>query len=179
MALTAKQERFVAEYLIDLNATQAAIRSGYSARTADQQGSRLLANVKVAAAIAEAQAKRSDRTQITQDRVLKELAKIGFSDLRKMLTPGGNLVDPQEWDDETAGAISSMEIVTRPGGVNEDGEREVEHVAKIRAWDKLAALEKIGKHLGMFSGDAPNVTVNLPFDGFHIERAKPDTPDTD
>lgn len=174
MALTPKQEMFVAEYLVDLNATQAAIRAGYSEKTANEQGSRLLANVKISAAISEAQAKRSERTEITQDRVLAELAKIGFSDLRKVLTSTGNLAGPEDWDDETAGAIASMEIVTRPGGVNGEGEREVEHVAKIKTWDKLSALEKLGKHLGMFSGDAPQVTVNMPFDGFYIERAKPD-----
>jgi phage terminase small subunit len=170
MALTAKQERFVAEYLIDLNATQAAIRAGYSEKTANEQGSRLLANVKIAAAVAEAQAKRSQRTQITQDMVLAELAKIGFSDLRRVLTSTGNLSGPQDWDDSTAGAIASVEIVTRPGGVDENGEREVEHVAKIKTWDKLSALEKLGKHLGMFGGegsaddDAPALNINITSD---------------
>lgn len=179
MALTAKQERFVAEYLIDLNATQAAIRAGYSEKTADKQGSQLLGKTSIKAAISEAQAKRSERTEITQDRVLAELAKIGFSDLRKVLTKTGNLAGPDDWDDETAGAIASMEIITRSGGVNGEGEREVEHVAKIKTWDKLSALEKLGKHLGMFSGDAPQVTVNMPFTGFLVERAvKPDTTDT-
>lgn len=180
MALTAKQGRFVAEYLIDLNATQAAIRAGYSEKTAEQQGSRLLSNAKVASAIAEAQSKRSKRTEITQDRVLAELAKIGFSDLRRALNEHGNLKGPQDWDDDTAGAIASIEVVTRSVGVNSDGEREIESIAKIKTWDKLGALEKLGKHLGMFSGDAPQVTVNLPFTGFMVERAaKPDTPDTD
>lgn len=170
MALTAKQERFVAEYLIDLNATQAAIRAGYSEKTANEQGSRLLANVKIAAAVAEAQAKRSKRTEITQDMVLAELAKIGFSDLRKVLTATGNLSGPHDWDDNTAGAIASVEIVTRPGGVDENGEREVEHVAKIKTWDKLSALEKLGKHLGMFGGegagdvDAPTLNININAD---------------
>ncbi len=70
MSLTAKQERFVAEYLVDLNATQAAIRAGYSEKSATAEGSRLLVNTKVAAAVAAAQAKRSERTEITQDYVL-------------------------------------------------------------------------------------------------------------
>ncbi len=73
--LTPKQACFVEEYLVDLNATQAAIRAGYSEKTADQQGSRLLANVKVAAAITKAQAKRSERTEIDQDFVLNGLTK--------------------------------------------------------------------------------------------------------
>lgn len=167
-SLSAKQARFVEEYLIDLNATQAAIRAGYSARTATEQASRLLSNVKVATAIQTAQAARSARTGITQDRVLAELAKIGFSDLRKVLTANGGLLSPQDWDDETAGAISSLEVVVRHDGeTDEDGKKIPEHVHKIKAWDKLSALEKIGKHLGMFkdgasAGDeAPPLNINI------------------
>ena len=179
MALTAKQERFVAEYLIDLNATQAAIRAGYSEKTARQVGAENLTKPVIGAAIQEAQAKRSERTEITQDRVLRELAKIGFSDLRKTMTRGGALLDPNAWDDDTAGAIAAIEVVTRPGGFDDEGNREVEHVHKIKAWDKLSALEKMGKHLGMFGGEGASVTVSFPFTGFEIERAKPDPPSTD
>jgi len=70
MSLTPKQEAFVSEYLVDLNATQAAIRAGYAEKSADVEGSRLLVNTKVAKAVAAAQAKRSERTEITQDYVL-------------------------------------------------------------------------------------------------------------
>lgn len=80
MALNQKQERFVAEYLIDMNATQSAIRAGYSKKTADVQGARLLTNAKVQEALQEAIKKRSERTEITQDQVLHELAKIGLKD---------------------------------------------------------------------------------------------------
>lgn len=157
MTLTARQGRFVAEYLIDLNATQAAIRAGYSAKTANEQGSRLLANAKIADAIAVAQSKRAKRTDITADRVLAELAKIGFSDIRKVLSDGGALLDPREWDDETAGAISSLEVVVSASGdVDDEGRRIPERVHKIKIWDKLSALEKIGKHLGMFKDGAPS-----------------------
>jgi len=180
MKMTAKQQRFVEEYLVDLNATQAAIRAGYSKKTAEQQGNRLLGNVKVAADIASSQANRSQRTEITQDRVLAELAKIGFSDIRKVLTPGGGIMDPHEWDDETAGAIASFEAVTvHRGEEDENGNKVPEHISKFKTWDKLAALEKLGKHLGMFSGDAPKLIVNIPFDGWNIERAKPNPPDAD
>ncbi|MGH1414848.1 MAG: terminase small subunit [Pelagimonas sp.] len=149
--LTEKQECFVEQYLIDLNATQAAIRAGYSERTAEQQGSRLLGNVKVAKEIAKAKAARSERTEITQDRVLEELARIAFSDLRRVLSNRGALIDVHDWDDDTAGAISSVEVVTKLGGeVDEDGNPIVDHVHKLKVWDKNAALEKLGKHLGMF-----------------------------
>jgi phage terminase small subunit len=132
--LTAKQQRFVEEYLIDLNATQAAIRAGYSEKTAYSQGQRLLNNVEIQKAVAEAQEDRSNRTKITADRVLQELARIGFSDLRNMLTDG-------------------IEVVTNTGerGKDEDGRKIVEHTHKIKVWDKNSALEKLGKHLGMFT----------------------------
>lgn len=167
MALTAKQERFVAEYLIDLNATQAAIRAGYSEKSARSQGHRLLTNADIETAIQEARAERSDRTEVTQDRVLEELARIGFGNLQNILTPAGNLKAVGDWDEDAARSISSLEIITRPGGVDENGEREVEHVAKIKAWDKLAALDKLARHLGMLNGsgagddDAPSLTINI------------------
>ena len=146
--LTAKQQCFVAEYLVDMNATQAAIRAGYSAKTANEQGSQLLANLSVAEAIKSAMDARSERTEITQDMVLRELAKIGFSDLRRMFS-NGNLIAIDALDDDTAACLSSIEVVTKnvPGG--ETG--EVEHVAKIKVWDKQAALVNIGRHLGMFT----------------------------
>ncbi|QLJ16264.1 terminase small subunit [Pseudomonas putida] len=158
MALTAKQQRFVEEYLIDLNATQAAIRAGYSKKTANEQGSRLLANVSVSAAVAESMKSRSGRTGITQDMVLKELAKIGFSDIRKVVRWGETqlrliggeedegdvlvpyhglaLIDSSAIDDETAGAIA--EVSQGKEGL------------KVKLHDKKGALVDIGRHLGMF-----------------------------
>lgn len=78
MALTAMRERFVDEYLVDLNATQAAIRAGYSPKTAYSMGQRLLKDVEVQAAIQEARARREKRTEITQDRVVREIADNAF-----------------------------------------------------------------------------------------------------
>lgn len=159
MALTAKQQRFVDEYLIDLNATQAAIRVGYSKKTADQQASRLLTNVKVREYLAQRQADRANRTEITQDMVLNELAKIGFSDIRKIVRWGETqvrmvdgeddgpedmvpyhglaLIDSTEIDDNTAGAIAEV-------SQGRDG-------LKVKLHDKKGALVDIGRHLGMFS----------------------------
>ncbi len=150
--LTGKQKRFVEEYLIDLNATQAAIRAGYSEKTASEIGSENLGKPQIAEAIAEAQAERSKRTEITQDMVIRELARIGFSDLRKVMTNGGALINPTEWDDDLAGAISSLEVVTvHRGEVDEHGNKVPEHIHKLKVWDKNSALEKLGKHLGMFT----------------------------
>ena len=85
MALTDKQLRFVEEYLVDLNATQAAIRSGYSERTANEQGNRLLANASVQAAVSEGQAKRSERTQITADMVLNHWWDLSRADPNELI----------------------------------------------------------------------------------------------
>ena len=79
MALNERQNRFVQEYLVDLNATQAAVRAGYSEKTACEQGSRLLANVKVQEAVQKAKAERQERTEITADMVVKELQSVAFA----------------------------------------------------------------------------------------------------
>lgn len=119
MELTPKQERFVAEYLIDLNATQAAIRTGYSAKTAASQGARLLKQGGVARAVQAAQQARAVRTEITQDRVLQELARIAFFDIRRLYRADGSMKDPCELDADTAAALASIEVkeeLERGGG---------------------------------------------------------------
>ncbi len=130
MSLTPKQERFVAEYLIDLNATQAAIRAGYSEKTAQQQGSRLLLNVLVQEAIAKGREKTAAKLEITKERIVEELAKIAFADIRKAVrwgkspidttsenaSPNGlgiypvELVPSEEIEDEIAAAVSEVSL---------------------------------------------------------------------
>lgn len=150
MALTAKQEAFVREYLIDLNATQAAIRAGYSEKTAGQIGDENLKKPEIAAAVKAAIDERSRRTEITADRVLTELAKIGFADIRRIFTPGGALLPPGDMEDDAAATISSIEVVEKPRR-DSDGNVEIEYVRKIRTWDKLGALTQMGRHLGLFT----------------------------
>lgn len=148
--LTDKQQRFVDEYLIDLNATQAAIRAGYSAKTADQQGSRLLANVKVKQAVAEKQAQRSKRTGVNQDRVVLELAKVAFAKMTDIVDSEGRIKEDASPDD-----LACIESIKYKESDNEYG-GSVEREVKIAS--KLKALELLGKHLGMWS-DKFNVTV--------------------
>ncbi len=143
--LTAKQRQFVQEYLVDFNATQAAIRAGYSERTADVQGPRLLGRPHVAAALALARDALLRRTEVTADRTLQHMARMAFSDLRGAFRPDGSLMRPDEWDDATAAHIGSVEVVTRNAG-----EGTVEYVSKIRAVDKRAATADIARVLGMF-----------------------------
>jgi len=95
--------------------------------------------------VAELVNKGADRAEVTIARVLDEMRKLGFSDLRKAFDQNGRLKRPEEWDDDFAASVASVEVVTR-----NIGEGEVEHVHKIKVWDKNSALEKLAKHLGMF-----------------------------
>lgn len=149
--LTPRQLRFVGEYLVDLNATQAAIRAGYSRKTAQEQSSRLLSNVMVAAAVAAAQAKRSERTEITQDRVLTELAKLGFANMADYMVAtagGGPYLDFSALTQDQAAALQEVTVEDYVEGRGENA-RGVKRV-KFKLADKRAALVDIGRHLGMF-----------------------------
>lgn len=159
MALTAKQRRFVDEYLIDLNATQAAIRAGYSKSTSRQMGAENLSKPVIQEAIASGKDARAGRVEISQDMVLRELAKIGFSDIRKVVRWGETmvrmvdgdegdaddmvpyhglaLIDSAEIDDDIAGAIAEVSQ-TREG-------------LKVKLHDKKGALVEMGRHLGLFT----------------------------
>jgi len=164
MALTAKQQRFIEEYLVDLNATQAAIRAGYSEKSAYSVGQETLRKPEIAQAIAEAQAERSERTQITQDMVVRELAKIGFSDMRKFSRwgPGGvRLLDSSELDDDSAACVAEVsQTITEAGGS-----------IKFKLHDKKGALELLGRHLAMFT-DKIQHDFSKVSDAELINRAK-------
>lgn len=170
--MTPKQQRFVEEYMIDLNATRAAIRAGYSARTAQEQGSRLLSNVMVAKAVEQAAGARAQSTGVTAERVLQELSRLAFADIRKVFDEEGRLRPVSDLPIEIAASISSIEVVTTriPGS----DPVEVEYTAKMKFWDKRSSLELLGKHLKMFTdkieasgpnGGPVNVQVYLPDNG--------------
>ena len=151
--LTPKQQVFVEEYLIDLNATQAAIRAGYSAKNADKIGPGLLGKSRVASAIKQAMAERSRRTGINQDRVLRELAKLAFINATDVINMDEATIQGDANREDTA-AIASVKVKTIPTEAGNITEREV------RICDKLKALELIGKHLAMFT-DKFNVNAEM------------------
>lgn len=151
--LTAKQQRFVDEYLIDLNATQAAIRAGYSEKTAYSQGQRLLKNVETQTNIQNAMKKREEDIEITQAMVLKQLGRIAFSDVRKLFDADGKLVDLTMLDDDVVAAIAGVDIFEEFSGYGEN-RMLIGYTKKYKLSDKLKALEMIGKHLGMFEKQA-------------------------
>lgn len=142
--LTPKQALFVQEYLVDLNATRAAIRAGYSKKTACRIGGELLTKTCVAESIQKAQEERSKRVELSQDKVLEELARIAFSDPRAVVTwseHGVVIKDSTTLTDDEAATVSEVSRTeTKDGGTT-----------RIKQYDKLKALELLGKHLGIFT----------------------------
>lgn len=151
--LSEQRQRFVEEYLIDLNGTQAAIRAGYSVKTAQEQSSRLLSNVMVQEAISKAMAARSRRTGVNQDRVVLELAKLAFVKMTDVVDSNGRIREDATDDD-----LACIESIKYKESDNEFG-GSVEREVKIGS--KLKALELLGKHLGMWN-ERMNVNLNLP-----------------
>lgn len=148
--MTPKQEQFVREYLIDLNATQAARRAGYSEATANEQGARLLANVSVQEAIAAAKAARAKRTEVTADRVLRELALIGFADIGEVIEvedDGG--VSVRKLDGLPKRVRRSIAELTQTTSYGKDGDKSVR--LSLKHHSKTAALKMLMDHLGMAS----------------------------
>lgn len=141
MKLTPKQKSFVDNYLIDLNATQAAERAGYSKKTAYSQGQRLLKNVEIQKAIQKAMDRRSKRTEITADRVIQEFAKIGFADITDFVEWENNRVRLKNSSEIDGAVIQEVSESTLANGtVN----------LSFKLYNKLDALKSLGKHLGVF-----------------------------
>lgn len=157
--LTPKQIRWAQEYLVDLNATRAAVRTGYSEKSADIQGFRMSKNVKVMAYVDRLKAARAERTGVSAERVLLELARIGLSDIGEMFI----------WDDERCAFIPSTHlsndqraaissIKSRTINLRHlDGTLETKTFLELKTYDKVAALKEIGKHLGI--GENVNLFV--------------------
>lgn len=145
MALNERQERFVREYLVDLNATQAAKRAGYSEKTAYSLGQRLLKNVEVQATIQKARTEQMERTEITADRVLQEYARIAFFDPRRLFRDDGKPMNITELDQETAAALAGLDVMESVEGGVLAG-----YVKKYRLNNKIQALDALSKHLGLF-----------------------------
>lgn len=143
--LTEKQKRFCDEYLIDLNATQAAIRAGYKkSEYTDTNASKILENTRIKEEIDRRMAERSKRTGINQDRVIQELARIAFVNPRNLINPDDASVKETAVEDDLA-CIQAVKVKIVEGEKGMSTEREV------RLSDKMKALELLGKHLGMFT----------------------------
>ena len=143
--LAPRQSRFVDEYLVDLNATQAAIRAGYSEKTADSQSARLLVNVKVQSTIQGRMHRRSERTEVDSDYVLRRLADIDEMDILDILTDDGALKPIKDWPKTWRTTLSGLDISTT---ITNFKEELTENILKKIKWpDKVKNLELIGKHV--------------------------------
>jgi len=149
-ALNPKQQRFVVEYLVDLNATQAAIRAGYSPKTAGVQAFDLLKKPEIAAAIERQRNVHAKSTGLTVERVLQEAMRLAFFDIRKLADSEGNPIPISELDDDTAAAIQGLEMATERSRGDEPTETVVR---KYKVADKNSAIERLFKHLGLFEKD--------------------------
>ena len=152
--LTAKQERFVEEYLLDLNASAAYQRAGYRARgnSAEASASKLLRNHKVAARIAELRAERSERTKVTADMVVAELARIGFSNMVRFASwgeSGVRLKSSDELEEADAACVAQVQATKTTSQDRYGNTVETENTT-FRLHDKPGALNSLGKHLGIF-----------------------------
>ena len=150
--MNAREEKFCEEYMVDLNATAAAIRAGYSGKTARKAACWIdkdsgQKKPALCARVNELRAKQSKRTGITADRVLRELAAVAFADLSGLVDADGGI--DRESDPQSARAISSIKVSSGDNGTS----------TEIRMSDKNKALELLGKHLGLFT-DQVNVSVS-------------------
>ena len=154
--LTDNQELFCREYLIDLNATQAAIRAGYKETTAQEQGSRLLSNVMVQSYILELKQQRNERNKINADYVLKRLTEIDQMDVVDILNDNGDLLPIKEWPKVWRTTLSGLDIAIMGSG-------DTEAIMKKIKWpDKVKNLELLGKHVDVQAfKEKTETTVNV------------------
>jgi phage terminase small subunit len=174
--LTAKRKRFVDEWLIDFNGTQAAIRAGYSEKTAAATAARLLRNVNIQNEIARRQRDLQKRAEVTQDRVVKELARVAFADASDYVC-----VETLTYENED-GTVSPVQIVSPKDTdtLSDDqraaiaGIKQGANGIEIKLHDKIKALELLGRHIGMFNDklDIKATVTENPFAGLSTEELR-------
>lgn len=170
MKLTGKQERFVEEYLVDLNGTQAAIRAGYSERSARSQANRLLTNDDIQKGLSEGAKARSERTKIDADWLLTRLAAEAEADIADLYTKEGSLMPVHDWPITwRQGLISGLDVEQQYA--YKDGEKVPDGVVtKVKLSDRVKRLELIGRHIdvGAFKENeivlpgSINIVINRP-----------------
>jgi len=149
MALTDKQEMFCREYLIDLNATQAAIRAGYSDKTANRTGSENLSKPDIAQRIIDLKSERNERVEVNADYVLRRLVEIDEMDVIDILKDDGGLKMVHEWPKVWRTTLSGLDILTT---VTNFDETTMENILKKIKWpDKVKNLELLGKHISVMA----------------------------
>lgn len=149
MAINPQRQRFVEEYLVDLNGTEAAIRAGYSRKSAKAQASQLLALPEVQAAVSAGQASRSERTKVTADVVLQHLDAARTADLADLYDDDGNLKPIKDWPlIWRQGLVAGLEVEELFEGRGEDREH-IGRLRKVKLADRTKIIELVGKHVGV------------------------------
>jgi phage terminase small subunit len=158
--LTHRQYRFAQEFVIDFNAAKAAIRAGYSAKTARVIACQNLTKANVAAEVDRLCKRVAEAAEVTSIEVLRQAERICRADLRKVFSTDGTLLPPDQWPDDIAGAISSVEVSEQSDVVGEDESTRVvaERTKKIKLWDKNSALDKLFRYHGLYRHDNEQVT---------------------
>ena len=157
--LRARERRFVEEYLVDLKGEAAAIRAGYSPKTAKVQASQILTRLNVQAALEVGYKERQARTQRTADSTVSAIACLAHSDIRKFYDANGDLLPIHSLPDDLAACIASVEVVKRN---LTSGDGKTERIWKIKLWNKVQALELLGRHQGLFREDPPSDAPDCP-----------------
>lgn len=152
VAATVRRAIFVEAFLANGgNATQAAVQAGYSVRSAGQLGSVLLKDVEIQEAIAKRRAELANRYKLTTDDVLRECARIVYSDPRRLFDARGGLRHVKDLEDEVAATIASIEVSDDLVGKGDDA--QMVRTTKVKLWDKNAAIDKAMRYLGLYEKD--------------------------
>lgn len=165
--MTEQRQRFADRYFETLNATQSAIYAGYSEQSAKSQASQLLDEDEVQEYLQKLREEYQIKSGINKQRILEEYAKIAFSDIRELYAGDNQLLDVRQIDDSTAGAVMAVEVDEMKNGLG----MTIGYTKKVKLYNKIQALQDLGKHLGIFEKDnsqkaASMVTIfKLPDNG--------------
>jgi phage terminase small subunit len=167
MPLSRKQQRFVTEYLVDLNATQAAIRSGYSAKTAMAQGSRLLSHVEVSGAVQRRAGRMLEKAELTAAGTVEQLRRIVEFDIADLYNDDGQLKPVREWPEHARSAVAGVEVVDTLGNGGEGEELIRTRVSKVKLLNRTDAIKVAMQYLKLIGADN-QVTVNISLEALVI-----------
>lgn len=161
--MNGKQKLFADEWLKDCNGTNAAIRAGFSAKTAAVKSSQLLSDPEIKAYIKIRQSELSESTNITQERILNEYAKLAFFDIRTIYDENNALKPIKELSDAAGSAIAGIEVLEEFSSIGEE-RKHIGNTVKVKLIEKTKALDSLARHLGMFAKDNAQTqpVVNIP-----------------
>lgn len=166
MELTEQQKKFAREYMKDFNGTQAAVRAGYSKKTANEQAAQLLAKLSIQKFLETLKGKAAEKHEGLADEIVAELKKIGFSDIKKYLDTDNTIKDISKLPPELTTVVESIKKTETEFGDDKTGGTKTSIQFKLHS--KLDALEKLAKYVGLYEADNKQrgaiITVNIDDD---------------